>query len=114
MTYWVDQSCTNREEWDETIVADAIRLITSTYARNGRESGDPAFQNSFDDTFNAHQDDSDDYRLSGGYRGTPFEIVEYTSGSVSLLAESSNQATSNIRIYCDYDPMVSTSDPNAR
>ena len=114
MTYWVDQSCTDREEWDEAIITDAIRMVTSTYSRNGRESGDPAFQNSFYEGFNAHQDDSNEYRLSGRFRGTPFDIVEYTSGSISLLTETSGHATSNIRVYCDYDPMVSTSDPNAR
>lgn len=76
MTYWVDQSCTDREEWDHRIVTDVVRMITSTYSRNGIESGDRAFQFSFDDTFNAHQDDEDDYRSSGGFYGTPFEIVE--------------------------------------
>lgn len=114
MTYWVDQSCTDRAEWDARIVTDAIRLVTSTYSRNERDNGDSAFQSSFKDAFNAHQDDSDDYRLSGGFWGTPSEIVEYTSGSIASLTETSNQVTSNIRIYCEYDPMVSASDPNAR
>ena len=114
MTYWVDQSCTDRAEWDEAIITDAIRLANSAYSRNVAESGDPNFQQSFDYTFGTPQDDTEEYRLSGGFRGTPAEIVDYITGSLATVTSTSNQATSNIRVYCDLDPMVSADNPNAR
>ena len=114
MTYWVDQSCPDRARWNEAIITEAIRMVTSTYSRNGRAADDPTFQSSFGAVFSAQQDDDHVYRMPGNFWGTPFQIVEYISGSISLLTPASNQVTSNIRVYCDYDPMVSTSDPNAR
>ncbi len=114
MTYWVDQSCTDRTEWDEAIITDAIRLAKSSFRRNNVERGDPTFQDSFNYTFAAHQDDTKEYYLTGGFHGAPYEIVEYITGSLLTLTSTSNQATSNIRIYCDIDPMVSASNPNAR
>ena len=112
--YWIDQSCINRPSWDERILTEAMSMSANTNGRNAKKTADETFQTSFDYTMNTEQDDDTLYGLVGGQHGTPWTIVDTTTGTFASMTKTDNQAISNVRVYCDFDPMFSANDPNAR